>query len=123
MTPRKRVIERWAECFAHQDWAGMLGLFTDDIERWEVAADKRTHGKVEFEKEVLPGPDVVRLGIQLDRTVEEGNVVVAEGLAHIFKKDGETFDVQYCDIFEFEGEKVRRITAYGAGLKPMARRS
>ena len=92
----------------------MLGLFTDDVERWEVGATKRTHGKAEFEKEVLPGPDVVRLGIQVDRTVEEGNFVVAEGLAQIFKKDGVRIDVQYCDIFEFEGEKVRRITAYGA---------
>jgi ketosteroid isomerase-like protein len=114
MTPRKQVIERWAECFAHQDWKSMVGLFTDDVERWEVGADHRTHGKVEFEKEVLPGPDVVRLGIQVDRTVEEGNVVVAEGLAHSFKKDRSTIDVQFCDVFEFEGEKVRRITAYGA---------
>jgi len=92
----------------------MLGLFTDDIERWEVGAEKRTHGKAEFEKEVLPGPDVVRLGIRVNRMIEEGNVVVAEGLAHIVKKDGGTTAVQYCDIFEFEGEKVRRITAYGA---------
>jgi ketosteroid isomerase-like protein len=114
MTPRKQVIERWAECFAHQDWTGMLGLFTDDVERWEVGAPKRTHGKLEFEKEVLPGPEVVRLGMQLDRTIEEGNVVVAEGLAQIVQKDGTTVDVQFCDIFEFEGEKIRRITAYGS---------
>jgi uncharacterized protein len=114
MTPRKQVIARWAECFANQDWKAMLDLFTDDVERWEVGTKKRTHGKVEFEREVLPGPDVVRLGIQVDRTIEEGNVVVAEGLAHISKKGEVTIDVQYCDIFEFEGEKVRRITAYGA---------
>jgi ketosteroid isomerase-like protein len=114
MTPRKKVVERWAECFAHQDWKAMLDLFTDDVERWEVGAVKRTHGKVEFEKEVLPGPEVVRLGMRVDRTIEEGNVVVADGLAQIFKKDGARIDVQFCDIFEFEGEKVRRITAYGA---------
>jgi limonene-1,2-epoxide hydrolase len=114
MTPRKQVIERWAECFANQDWKAMLTLFTDDVERWEVGAAHRTHGKAEFETEVLPGPDVVRLGMKIDRTIEEGNVVVAEGLAHVYKKDGATIDVQFCDIFEFEGEKVRRITAYGA---------
>jgi ketosteroid isomerase-like protein len=114
MTARKQVIERWAECFAAQDWKAMLDLFTDDVERWEVGAVNRTHGKAEFEKEVLPGPDVVRLGMKVDRTIEEGNVVVAEGLAHIFKKDGGKIDVQFCDVFEFEGNKVRRITAYGA---------
>jgi uncharacterized protein len=92
----------------------MLDLFTDDIERWEVGANKRTRGKAEFESEVLPGPDVVRLGIRVDRMIEEGNAVVAEGLAHIFKQGGEPIAVQYCDIFEFEGDRVRRITAYGA---------
>ena len=92
----------------------MLSLFTDDVERWEVGTVTRTHGKVEFEKEVLPGPEVDRLGMDLHRTIEEGNVVVAEGLAHITKKDGATINVQFCDVFEFEGEKVRRITAYGA---------
>ncbi len=92
----------------------MLDLFTDDVERWEVGSEKRTHGKAEFEKEVLPGPDVVRLGIQIDRTIEEGNALVAEGLARVYKKDGSKINIQYCDIFEFEGEKIRRITAYGA---------
>lgn len=92
----------------------MLGLFTDDIERWEVGAPNRTHGKVEFEKEVLPGPDVARLGNRIDRMVEEGNVVVAEGLAQVVKEDGTAINIQFCDIFEFEGEKIRRITAYGA---------
>jgi ketosteroid isomerase-like protein len=92
----------------------MLGLFTDDVERWEVGSTKRTHGKAEFEREVLPGPEVIRLGMEVDKMIEEGNVVVAEGLAHIFKNDGVKTDVQFCDIFEFEGEKVKRITAYGA---------
>jgi uncharacterized protein len=114
MTPRKQVIARWAECFARQDWKAMLALFTDDVERWEVGATKRTHGKLEFEKEVLPGPEVVRLGMGVDKMIEEGSVVVAEGLANIFKKDGARVDVQFCDIFESEGEKIKRITAYGA---------
>jgi uncharacterized protein len=114
MTQRKKVVERWAECFAHQDWKGMLDLFTDDVERWEVGASKRTRGKVEFENEVLPGPEVVRLGIQVGKMIEEGDMIVAEGLAQIFKKDGSEIKVQFCDIFEFEGHKVRRITAYGA---------
>jgi ketosteroid isomerase-like protein len=114
MTPRKIVVEQWADCFARQDWKAMLGLFTDDVERWEVGSPRRTHGKVEFENEVLPGPEVARLGIRVEKMIEEGDTVVAEGLAHIFKKDGSTINVQFCDIFEFKGEKVRRITAYGA---------
>ncbi|HEV2316151.1 MAG TPA: nuclear transport factor 2 family protein [Thermoplasmata archaeon] len=114
MTDRKRVIGQWAECFAQQDWKRMLTLFTDDIERWEVGAPNRTHGKAEFERDVLPGPEVARLGMQVDRMIEEGNVVVADGTAQVVKKDGATINIQFCDIFEFDGDKVRRITAYGA---------
>lgn len=114
MTPRKKVIERWAECFATQNWKGMLDLFTEDIERWEVGSPTRTHGKAEFEKEVLPGPEVARLGMRVDKLVEEGSVVVAEGLAQVFKMDGSKIDIQFCDVFEFEHDKIRRITAYGA---------
>lgn len=114
MTPKKKVIERWSECFAQQNWKGMLELFTEDIERWEVGAPARTHGKSAFEKEVLPGPEVARLGMKVDRVIEEGNLVVADGLAHVYKKDGTTVAVQFCDVFEFEGDKIRKITAYGA---------
>ncbi len=92
----------------------MLDLFTEDIERWEVGAPKRTRGKPEFEKEVLPGPEVQRLGMRVDKMIEEGNVVVAEGTAQVHKKDGTTINIQFCDIFEFESDKIRRITAYGA---------
>lgn len=117
MSNRKKVIERWAECFANQDWTTMLTLFTDDIERWEVGAPHRTHGKVEFEKEVLPGPEVERLGMRLDRVIEEGTLVVADGTAQVHKKDGTTLHIQFCDIFEFVGEKIRRITAYGSVIE------
>jgi ketosteroid isomerase-like protein len=92
----------------------MLTLFTEEVERWEVGSPKRTRGKIEFENEVLPGPEVARLGMQVDKVIEEGDTVVAEGLAQISKKDGSTIKVQFCDIFEFRGEKIRRITAYGA---------
>lgn len=92
----------------------MLRLFTDDIERWEVGSPKRTHGKKEFEEEVLPGPEVVQFTNRIDHMIEEGNIVVAEGDARILHRDSGAVTVRYCDVFEFEGEKVRKITAYGA---------
>lgn len=118
MSRKTEVVEAWRGCFERQDWTGMLRLFTDDIERWEVGSPTKTHGKAEFEREVLPGPDVVRLANRLDRTIEEGNLVVAEGDARIFHKDGSVVNVRYCDVFEFEGEKIRRITAYGNVVPP-----
>ena len=118
MTSHKSTIEEWADCFAKQDWTRMLGLFTEDITRWEVGAPRRTHGKREFEQEVLPGPEVARSGMKLQRLIEEGTSVVAEGLATIEKRDGSIVRVQFCDLFEFSGEKIKQITAYGAVIPP-----
>jgi hypothetical protein len=38
-------------------------------------------------------------------------VVVAEATAHISMKDSST-TFEFCDIFEFESEKVKRITTF-----------
>ena len=90
----------------------MLPMLTEDVERWEVGAPNRTHGKKEFEREVQPGADVTKLTNSITRLVEEGDVVVSEGTVQVSKKDGSVINVGYCDVWEFEGEKVKRITAY-----------
>ena len=51
---------------------------------------------------------------------EEGNVVVVEGTAHVHKKDGTHLSVRFCDIFEFENGKVKRLNSFGALIKDSA---
>ena len=53
----------------------------------------------------------------LIRVVEEGNLVVVEGIAHVTKKDGRQFHVRFCNIFELENGKIKRKSSYGALLK------
>ncbi len=114
MSPKKSSVESYFACFNRQDWAGMLPLLTDDIERWEPGTPQPTRGKKEFEENMRPGPDVVGLRSQVARMTEEGNVVVAEGKVWVSPKDSKTINVDFCTIFEFEGSKVRRITAFSA---------
>jgi uncharacterized protein len=51
---------------------------------------------------------------------EENNVVVAEGTVHVHKKDGNILKVEFCDIFEIENGKIRRLNSFGALLKDSA---
>ena len=99
-------------CFSRQDWPGLLSLVTDDVERWEVGGPTPSRGKTEFDQGVRPGQDVVSLDGEIDRLLEEGNVVVADGTVRVSLKDGKAINVRFCDLFEFEGEKVKRLTAY-----------
>ena len=90
----------------------MLPLLTDDVERWEVGAPRPARGKKEFEQEMRPGPDVVGLQSDVARVIEEGDAVVAEGTVRVNKKDGSTINVRFCTIFDFDGERVKRLTAF-----------
>jgi uncharacterized protein len=57
---------------------------------------------------------------EIHRITEEGNVVVAEGTAHVTKKDGNHLSVRFVDIFEVENGKIKRLNSFGALLKEAA---
>lgn len=52
---------------------------------------------------------------------EENNVVVAEGTVRVHKKEDKILTVQFCDIFELENGKIKRLSSYGAMVKDSAR--
>lgn len=100
------------DCFNRQDWAGMLPLLSEEIERWEVGAPRPVRGHREFLAEMPPGPEVRSLRSDVARMVEEGNIVVAEGTVRVTKHDDSEIVVRFCTVFEFEGPRVRRLVAY-----------
>jgi uncharacterized protein len=57
---------------------------------------------------------------EVTRLTEEDNVVVAEGFARGTKKDGGHWTVHFCDIYEIENGKFRRISTHGVDLKESA---
>ncbi len=44
--------------------------------------------------------------------VEENNIVVAEGAVQAAKKDGGLLNAVFCDVFEMEKYKIKRLTSY-----------
>lgn len=114
MTPRKKVVEQFNELFGRQDWKAMTELLTEDIVREEVGAPALIRGKTEFERNMAPSPDVQGMTGNIARLTEEGNVVVAEGTVQLRKKDGSSMNIKFCDVFEFEGNKVKRQTSFAA---------
>ncbi len=114
MSSNKHLVEAHAKAPP----AKAAEFLADDVE-WIEWADgvppggARTRGKAAFVQNY--GDDQLRNEVQ--RFIEEGNVVVVEGVAHVAKKDGRKFDVQYCNIFELENGKIKRKSSYGALLK------
>jgi ketosteroid isomerase-like protein len=118
MSPNKKLIETY---LASPGKSELGALLTEDVE-WVEWADGVpatgvvTRGKNAYLKNY--GDDEVRG--EVHRLTEEHNVVVAEGTAHVTKKDGKSLSVRFVDIFELENGKIKRKSSFGALIKDPA---
>ncbi|MCI4318787.1 MAG: nuclear transport factor 2 family protein [Thermoplasmata archaeon] len=118
LSPNKQLIETY---LATADKSKLGSLLADDVEWVEwgdgvPASGAVTRGKDAHIKNY--GDDDLRN--VLHRLTEENNVVVAEGTAHVTKKDGSSLSVRYIDIFEVEHGKIKRKQSFGALIKGSA---
>ena len=111
----KAVVERYIEGFNKSDHAQILSCLTDDAE-WIIPGMFHVAGKEDFDKEIeneaTPGTPVVRI----TRMIEEGEFIVAEGTVRAGLADGGVLNAVFCDVFEFDGGKIRRLTSYLVAL-------
>jgi uncharacterized protein len=114
MSANKDVVESY---FASTgtDYARVLA---DDVELIEwaegvPASGVRTRGKAAF----VENRGKREYECRLARLTEENDVVVAEGTARGTKKEGGFWRVRFCDIFELEGGRVKRMSSFGVSVK------
>lgn len=111
MTPNKATVDRYMEAFRKSDHAGVLACLTDDVE-WVLPGCFDIKGKAAFDKEIEDDCYVGSPTIHVDRMVEEGDVVVAEGRVQSARSDGGTLNAVFCDVFEMENGKIRKLVSY-----------
>jgi len=114
MSPNKKVVESYYASTGTEYGR----LLADDVELVEwadgvPAAGVQTHGKAAF----LQNRGTRDYETRITRMTEENNVVVVEGTARGAKKEGGFWTVQFCDFFELENGKVKRLTSFGASVK------
>jgi uncharacterized protein len=93
-------------------------LLADDVELvdWDIGVPITgavTRGKAAY----IENRQNREFQCELTRLTEEGNVVVAEGLARGTKKDGGPWAVHFCDTYEIENGRVKRVSTHGVDLK------
>ena len=111
MTPNKRTVERYMEGFRRGDHQEILSCLTEDVE-WKIPGAFHARGKEAFDKEIENEGFVGRPAITVTRMIEEEDVVIAEGSVRTQRKDGAFMDLAFCDVFEMQGGKIRRLTSY-----------
>jgi ketosteroid isomerase-like protein len=99
------------DAFRRSDHAAILSCLTDDVE-WRIPGGFHVRGKEAFDGEIESPEFVGSPAIAVTRLIEDGDVVVAEGSARAQRRDGRSVTFAFCDVFEMQGGKIRRLVSY-----------
>jgi ketosteroid isomerase-like protein len=111
MTENKQTIERYMAGFRRGDHAMILSCLTDDVE-WVIPGAFHLVGREAYDREIDNPAFVGRPAITITRVTEEKDVVVAEGSVLTQRKEGSLLRLAFCDVFEMERGKIKRLISY-----------
>lgn len=111
MTENKRIVEKYIDGFRQSDHVQILCCLTDDVE-WDIPGAFHVQGKREFETHIVDEGFAAKPAITVTRLTESDDVVVAEGDVRTQRTDGTFLNLAFCDVFEMQGGKIRRLTSY-----------
>lgn len=111
MTPNKQTVEEYMAAFRISDHARVLACLTDDIV-WKMPGIYEHVGKEAFDKEIENDNFIGSPTIQIIKLVEENDIVIAEGAVQGKMKNGNMLDAVFCDVFEMENGKIKKLTSY-----------
>ncbi len=111
MSTRKESVETYFEGFRRGDHELILGLLTEDV-AWDLPGFRHLEGKAAFDGEIENEEFTGHPTLNLDRLVEEGDVVVAIGTGAGTHKSGQAQRFAFCDVFTFSGELIARVESY-----------
>lgn len=119
MSRNKETVRRYIAGFNEGDHPGILSCLTEDIE-WNMPGWFHLRGKAAFdraiENEAFTGNPIVTI----TRLIEEDDVVIAEGTVRVAWKEGGYLNAVFCDAFEMENARIRRLTTYQVNLTEAA---
>jgi ketosteroid isomerase-like protein len=110
-SPNKHTVEKYMDGFRRSDHQQVLSCLTDDVE-WVMPGAFHLRGKEAFDREIENEAFVGNPAITVTRLTEEGDVVVAEGSVRAARTDGGTLHAVFCDVFEMQDAKIRRLISY-----------
>lgn len=116
MSQNKQTVQKYMEGFRRSNHQDILSCLTDDIE-WVMPGAFHLTGKPAIDREIENDDFTGSPTITLTRLTEEKDVVVAEGTVQCAKKDGGLLSAVFCDVFEMQDAKVRRLISYLMELK------
>jgi uncharacterized protein len=119
MSRNKDTVEKYIDGFNKSDHAQILSCLTEDIE-WLMPGTFHLTGKEAFDQEIENDAFTGSPTVKITRLIEENDVVIAEGTVRVAWKGGGFLDAVFCDAFEMENGRIRRLISYLVNLKEQA---
>ncbi len=116
MSAKKDVVRKYIDGFTKSDHEQILSCLTEDIE-WTVFGAFRLRGKAAYDAEIENPAFSGSPKIEIDRLVEEGDVVMAEMTLEAQRAGGETMRAAMGEVFVFDGDLITERRAYVIELK------
>src|SRR5919107_3626999 len=121
MSLNKQTVRKYIDGFNKSDHAQILSCLTDDVE-WIIPGAFHVLGKDAFDKEIENDAFIGNPAVQLTRMTEENEVVIGEGTVRVAWKAGGFLNAVFCDVFEMENAKIRRLVSYLVTTDPEVRK-
>jgi ketosteroid isomerase-like protein len=121
MSRNKETVSRYIDGFNKSDHGQILSCLTDDIE-WLMPGAFHLTGKDAFDKEIQNDAFTGSPTVTITRMTEENDVVIAEGTVRVAWKHGGFLNAVFCDAFEMENARIKRLTTYQVNLTQEAAR-
>ena len=106
----KEIIQQILDLFDKNDTEGLINIVTDDFE-WVMVGDMTIKSKEALKKMFAEMKDIEMTGCTKDHLVVEGHIGVCDGIVQMNEK-GVMVERYYCDIYELQGDKLKKMTSY-----------
>ena len=110
---KKETVQKIIDSFSSTDKEAFMAFCTEDV-RWAMVGMFDKTGKeairelMKADQDMPQDPPDIRMG----NFITEGDKVVSTGTMTMKNKKGDPIDYSFCDIYTFEGEKVKEMESY-----------
>lgn len=112
---QRTLVEEYLEGFRQGDHERILATLTDDVE-WVIVGHRTTHGKAEFDSEIVSPGFTGNPQLRVDRVYEDGPAVITLGEGRGTSIDHGPFRFGFADVFTFRDGLIAKVESY---LSPM----
>ncbi|RYY57514.1 MAG: nuclear transport factor 2 family protein [Chitinophagaceae bacterium] len=108
---KKETLEKVIKTFENNDVEGLIASFHENG-TWEMVGQETINGHDGLRQFFGQNTEVEMLSSTRDHVVISGDTAVVDGQGKCKDGKGNIVENFYCDIYEFEGDKVKSLRSF-----------